>query len=708
MNIFTTPQSKAFFEGRLIIFVSGFTMLMTQVVLLRELAALYVVNELIVGVLLSFWLLFAGLGAFTGRYMKGFGWHRAGVFPLLSGTMAFVSLWVLYLMRIWWLPAGVVPALSDWLVVVVAVTFFFCFPSGLMFTWFSAALSNQMKSRQTEYVYIFEQAGSLLAGVAFYLFSSLWLNAFWVMSLLLATNLMVGLYMFRSPKALVNILGALGMLFFAAFLFVAPQYQFARRLVHGHPVERSFFSPYGSIDMLERGNQKEVFGSGRFFSYHLLSEEREEMFHPALLLHPFPRRLLLVNPAPGITLEALRYDSLDLFFVSADDSFIKLEEEMLGDPLKSERIHFIHADPLRYLRQMEDEPFDVIIVGGGVPYTLEGNRYCTEHFFSLARAKLNPQGILMCGGIEYAPFWSPARREMLRVFYSTLKNVFPEVQIWAGNSVLFLGSDHFIGNDWWQSHPHIVEKNLYIRRDYFPDYLMDSQTSEVMKVVEQPAPVNSSIKPVLFGLSIKDLSSFWDVSLWWFVGVFGILFLSGLIFFRGVSSGVFLTGFVLGGMQILLLLMWQMVMGNLFRATGLMFSLFMAGLAIGAWSVKRLAPGVLDRFYPIVLMVLGIAAISALPLLNTAADSAWFVPLVLILVMALAFLGGAVFASALALQPGSVSKGAARVYGADVAGGAIGSFVTAIFMVPFAGLINAGYLTGLMLLLGGLLLLKRL
>lgn len=683
-------------------------MLMTQVVLLRELAALYVVNELIVGVFLSFWLLFAGMGAFTGRLVKGFEWHLAGLFPLLSGTMAFVSLWLLYLMRIWWLPAGVVPALSDWMVVVIAGTFFFCFPSGLMFTWFSAALSSQMKNRQTEYVYIFEQAGSLLAGVVFYLFSSLWLNAFWVMSLLLAINLMLGLYIFRSSRATVNVIRVLGALLFIAWLVIAPQYPVARALVHGHPVEKSFFSPHGSIDVLEREGQQDVFGGGRFFSYHLLSEEREEMFHPALLLHPLPRRLLLVNPVPGITLEALRYDSLELFFVSADESFINLEKEVLNHNEEMERIHFIHADPLRYLRQMEDELFDVIIVGGGVPYTLEDNRWCTEHFFSLAREKLNHQGILMCGGVEYAPFWSPARREMLRVFYSTLRSVFPEVQVWAGNSVFFLGSDHFTGNDWWQLHPHIVENNVYIRRDYFPDYLMESQTSDVMGVVEQPAPVNSSVKPELFGLAIKDLSSFWDVSLWWFAGVFGILFLSGLIFFRGVSSGVFLTGFVLGGMQILLLLMWQMVMGNLFRATGLMFSLFMAGLAMGAWSMKHLTSGAFERFYPVLLMVLGITAISALPLLNTAGDSAWFVPLVLILVMVLAFLGGAVFAAALALQPGSVSRGAARVYGADVAGGAIGSFVVAIFMVPFAGLINAGYLTGLMLVLGGLLLIKRL
>jgi spermidine synthase len=89
------------FKGRLTIFVSGFTMLMVQVVLLRELASLYAVNELIVGVFLAFWMLFAGLGAYVARFSRVFNWQHSGVFPLISGFAALLSVWLLYLVHEW-------------------------------------------------------------------------------------------------------------------------------------------------------------------------------------------------------------------------------------------------------------------------------------------------------------------------------------------------------------------------------------------------------------------------------------------------------------------------------------------------------------------------------------------------------------------------------------------------------------------------------
>ncbi len=696
------------FEGQLIMFVGGFTMLMTQVVLLRELAALYVLNELIVGVFLSFWLLFAGLGALFGHSLSRFEWHVAGFFPLLSGILALVSLWLLYGMRRWWMPMGVVPGLFDWMMVACGVTFVFCFLSGLMFTWFSGAISLQMNARQTEWVYVSEQTGSLFAGVLFYLFSQWWMNAFWVMTLLLAINLFLCLFLWRSPGVTVNVIRIFVVALLLGGLVVLPQYDFARGWVHGRLVKKSFFSPYGSIDVLGDNGDSEIFGSGRFLSYHLLVEEREELLHPALLLHPQPRRLLLINSAPGIVSEALRYDSLHVYVVSPDKAFIDLEKEMLGNQAGASRVHFIQVDPFFYLSHRASELFDVVVVGGGVPYTLAGNRFCTRYFYSLVQQNLRSDGILMTGGLAYTPFSSATNSDMLRVFYSTLTGVFSQVKIWAGNRIFFVGSNEPLASDWWSLHPLMVSENRFVNPDFFPDYLLEGQVSGVGEIVARPASENNLIRPVLFGLALKDLSDFWEVSLWWFVAIFGGLFFGGLLFFRGVSSGVFLSGFALGGMQGLLLLFWQMVRGDMFRATGLLFSLFMAGLALGAWVVKKFFPNGRGAIYPIGLVVLALLALSAVPVLNSMGDSFGFPIGLSVWNFLLAFLGGAIFAFALALQSGRVIQSAALIYGADVAGGAIGSFVVVVLLVPFTGLLNAGYLVGMTLLLGALVLWKKL
>lgn len=202
LNIVKPNLSSSLFKGRTAIFVSGFSMLMVQVVLLRELSSLYVVNELIVGVFLSFWMLFSGAGAFFARFFKGFRLSHSGLFPLFSGFAALLSLWSLYFARLWMAGDGLSAGISDWLLITAFATFVYCFPAGMMFAWFSAALSYQTSERQTERVYISEQWGSLVAGWLFYLVPVFWLNAFSAITLLVVLNVLVALFLFAPVLSL--------------------------------------------------------------------------------------------------------------------------------------------------------------------------------------------------------------------------------------------------------------------------------------------------------------------------------------------------------------------------------------------------------------------------------------------------------------------------------------------------------------------------
>ncbi|MGM0377113.1 MAG: spermine synthase [Bacteroidota bacterium] len=696
-------------KGSATIFVSGFTMLMTQVVILREVSSLYSVNELIVGVFLAFWMLFMGAGAFVARYFKGFNWSGSGVFPLVAGLMAWVSLWTLYLVHDWIVPAGRAPGLMEWLGVTALITFVFCFPSGMMFTWFSAILSNYSGKRQTERIYIAEQVGSLVAGVLFYLFSSWWLNAFSVMSFLLIVNLLVAVFLFLPDAP--RMATAVSVLLLGALLFFSfvPQYQTGREMVYESPVNETLFSPYGSVDVLGEGEDPEFFGSGQFFSGSLLPREREELLHPALQLHPEPRRVLLVNTGPGLLSEALKYDSLLVDFVSPDISRIKLEKRLLKfSPETGCSSKIIQSDPVLYLSNEETPVYDVVVVGGGIPSTLAGTRFYTSSFFQLVSQKLNPDGVMMTGGLSWMTSWSDSRRNVLQIIHQTVQDVFPHLRIWAGEKVFFIASRRENSTEWWTHHPDVLSKNKFFREDFFPDYVVEEQTEQIEEMVSSPAPVNTRVRPVLFRQALDDLSDFWDIGIHWFVVVVGGMFVLGLFFYRSSAGGVFLTGFVLGGMQVVLLLFWQMIMGDMYRATGLLFSLLMAGLAFGAFLGKREVLIFHPRYFPVMMMLLAMLSLGAVPLLDAVGRVSWFPLFTGLVVLALAVAGGSIFTSGVALQQGSVRRGAARIYSADVAGGAIGSFLIAIFFVPYSGLINTGYLLGLMLLIGGLLHLKRL
>ena len=708
-SLFNLRSNSKLLKGSTTIFVSGFTMLMTQVVVLREVASLYSVNELIVGVFLAFWMLFMGAGAYVARYFKGQNWASSGFFPLVAGLMAWTSLWALYFAHEMVVPAGRAPGIMEWLWLTVLITFVFCFPSGMMFTWFSSILSNHSGKRQTERIYIAEQIGSLVAGILFYLFYSWWLNAFSVVSFLLVVNLLVAVFLFLpdAPK----MASGVSVLFLGALLFFSfvPQYQAGREMVHERAVSETLFSPYGSVDVLSEGDDPEFFGNGQFFSGSLLPREREELLHPAMQLHPEPGRVLLVNTGPGLLSEALKYDSMHVDFVSPDNARIKLEKRLLKfSPETGCNSKLIQRDPVLYLSREETPDYDVVLVGGGIPSTLGETRFYTRSFYQLVSRKLKPDGLMMTGGLSWMASWPESRRNVLQIMHQTIQNVFPNIRIWAGEKVFFIASQIENQTEWWTHHPDVLSKNKFFREDFFPDYVIEEQTRQVAEMVSKPAPVNTRVQPVLFRQVLDDLTDFWDVEMFWFVGVVGGMFLLGLFFYRGSAGGVFLTGFALGGMQVVLLLFWQMIMGDMYRATGLLFSLLMAGLAFGAFLGQKKYLIFHPRYFPVMMMILALLCLGAVPALDAVGRVSLFPVFTGMIVLALAVVGGSIFTSGVDLEQGTIRNGAARIYSADVAGGAIGSFLIAIFLVPYSGLINTGYLLGLLLLIGGLLNLKRL
>ncbi len=488
-------------------------------------------------------------------------------------------------------------------------------------------------------------------------------------------------------------------------LSLLPQYQWARDSAHDQRVVQTFFSPYGTIDVLDEG--QEFFGNGHFFSDDLLPAEREELLHPALLLHPSPHRLLLINAGPGLVTEALKYDSLIIDFVSPDQARIEMEKKVLKNNDTEQRVNFIENDPVRFLNKSDrSNRYDVVLIGGGVPENLASTRFYTSDFFGLVKLNLNEGGFLATGGIEFSPYWTKNEEGILKVMGKTITEVFSHKRIWAGEKVFFVASPEKITGGWWENHPEVLKRNSFLNPDFFPEKILIRQSDNVEQLLKNGAPANTRIQPVMFRMAIRDMSDFWDVKVHWFAIVIGGLLMLGLFVFRQSAKGVFLSGVVLGGMQVVILLLWQLVVGDMYRATGVLFSLFLAGLALGAVLGKREVLFFQPRFFPVLLVMMGVLSIAAVPVLDTMAGSAIFSFLTFVVLLALAVLGGGVFVSGLSLYRGSIQKGAAVIYGADVAGGALGSFLSAIFLVPFTGLVNSGYLLGMALLIAGLLLIR--
>ena len=202
--------------------------------------------------------------------------------------------------------------------------------------------------------------------------------------------------------------------------------------VHGVTgVIASARSPYQVIEIVELGSYgKALILDGKVqsttvdeFIYH------ESIIHPAMLLHPSPRRVFVVGGGEGAPVrEILKHRSVErILMVDIDSEVVEfcrrhLPEMSLGafeDPRV--RVECMNA---RTFLESSDETFDVIIIDISEPIE-EGPAYLlfTQEFYRLAFDRLTPQGTLavQAGTVSLVDI------DCYATVHATLQSVFPVV-----------------------------------------------------------------------------------------------------------------------------------------------------------------------------------------------------------------------------------------------------------------------------------------
>jgi predicted membrane-bound spermidine synthase len=149
-------------------------------------------------------------------------------------------------------------------------------------------------------------------------------------------------------------------------------------------------------------------------------------------------------------------------------------------------------------------------------------------------------------------------------------------------------------------------------------------------------------------------------------------------------------GFTGSAIEIILLLAFQIIYGNFYQITGLIISVFMAGLAIGEYYYSFIfKKGYFFSFFS--------DSDSYRRLLFTFAncnsyheyffDAKVFIYFIFfILTFIISALIGAQFSLAIKLNTNSLQKAASTIYSADLAGAALGCLIMTIFHFPFIGM----------------------
>ncbi len=691
----------------------GVSAFITQLVLMRELMAAFSGSELVLGVTLGAWMLLTGLGATLGRTAQRLR-RPVREFVVCQVLVALVPIAAVYLLRtgrdavfVRGAEAGPAETLAACLVLLAP----YCLVTGYVLALASRVLAVADDAASIGRVYFLDVLGGIGGGIAFSFvlvwlfghFGILYVPAF--LNLLCAGLVALAADSRRTAAAVALVAAGLAALAAGVDLdTLTTRAQFAGQEVvyHGH-------SPYGRLAVTRLAGQLTFYSSGVPLFSTGDAETAEGAVHFALAQRPGAKRVLLISGGvSGTAKEVLQWgepaSGLPVVdYVELDPQVLDLARRFVPGSLDDPRIHTHAADGRAFVRRSR-ETYDAIIADVHDPANSQLNRFYTREFFAEAKGRLVPGGVLSIACGRYEEYLSPELAELVAVTHRTLRNEFAHVLMLPAGRIVFLASDGPLTPDVAQAIESEGVRTHYMRREYLDGILTPERVAAVERAVRDDAPINRDFSPVLYFRHLRYWMGRFQTRLGLLAAGLGLVVLVCAVRARPVTLAVFAGGFAASALEVVLLLGLQVLFGCVYHRVGLIVTMFMLGLAIGAMAMNAWGAGVphhkLRRrlvwlalavaVYAAVLpwALTGLGSIGTGAVADLAAQGA-----ILLLALVLAVLVGMQFPLAALVAYRDPAVTAARIYTSDYLGAALGALLVSTLLVPLLGVLAVCLLT---------------
>lgn len=735
-------------------FSLGFIALVSQVVLIREMVVACTGSEISMGLVLAAWLLWGAVGSLSGSHLA----RRTKAESVLGALMALLCLalpasiaLVRALKGLFGILPGEIVGLAWTLFASFAMTAPVCVLLGLLFAANAASLraSGAGAGDASGRVYLWEAAGAAVGGAAASYLLLPRLDNFelaWIVMGLSALTAAVILWG-RSGRRVRLLLAALIALAPAARLTGLDRTLEAASLSwrwSGLGLVENMDSRYGNIAAVRRFEQVGLYESGLLVFSYPDRASAEEAVHYALLQHPGPARLLLVGGGvAGALGEALKYPDLRVDYVELDPELIECARRHLDDeasaPLDSPRVEVFVTDG-RLFVQSTDRHYDVVVIDLPDPLTAQINRFYTVGFFREVERLIGPGGLLAFRvtsaenyiGDELADFLSGLRR--------SLEEVFAQVVVLPGHSALFFASPRagLLSAD-----PQILVDRLLargVRTQFVSEHqipfrlTVDRIAYLEERLAQGNGEINTDLRPVCyfynmllrstrFGSAERSvLGALKGLRGGWAAAAVALLFSPFLLAAArrrlrtqaALLGAIFAAGFSVIGMEIVMILAFQVFCGYVYSKIGMVMAAFMAGLAVGAWAARRLEAGRTagpGRLAAVQAAMAGLALLGWVALVGFESGRAGthgIEAFTLLFLFASGTLGGLQFIMAnslyLRLRAEAADRALGAGYGVDLLGSAFGAILVSAVLIPISGIpVSLAIIAGLNILAVALL-----
>jgi len=614
-------------------FVLGFFSLLSQTIIIREFIISFGGNELGIGLFYFFWLLWVGIGAllvliFLEKFLTHHFLKLLSFYPILSLVEMVFFIRLRSFAQINWWEFFSLEKIFLYLFLFTSLISLF---TGIIFTLGVCWIKKLKKETTTRIVgasYICESLGSFFAGsLITFLIIKLTPPALILLSgALIFTGIILWISISLRDKlsVLLNTL----LLLIILISILSPQkiiHLFhnlrAKTLLPKAEFVEEVYTPYQHLFLGKMGDKLIVTSGRQILSTipEVIDADKESALFMAET--NMAKDILIFGwGGENLIVSLLKFPIRSIVYCVEDKVYYETVQRNVNKEVKSKlkdrRIKVVFSSPRLFLKKNKRK-FDLAIIYTPDPSNLIVNSFFTKDFYQLVKRNLKERGILATRITSAENFLGEEIKNYGSSLYYTLKAVFPQIIITPGKINWFLASEK---NSSLTEDPLILKERLekFIPRTFsFPPTgfysLFRKERINFVKKIYINNPLfknftltNNDLHPLTFFLNILVLLRYSNLYLVKFFkvaflqGIYLCLFVLLLFFFLRVHFLIkignvknkrlifnsklfqFLSGFLGFSLHLLLIFLFQNKFGTIFQLIGLVNSLFMLGLTVGA------------------------------------------------------------------------------------------------------------------------------
>lgn len=696
------------------LFLIGFISILGQVAILRELNVLFFGVELVYVLSIGVWMCWTAVGAVIGKrtYTPSVKTMRL-LFVLFGALLPIEIAFTRSARMIFGGIAGSYLPIWCQFAVMTIVLFPIGIILGLLFQW--AAKRHIGNNGTLAGAYAIESAGGIAGGLASTLLMHFGVRNFAIAAACGLAVTGAALFSRQTGKA-GGFAGGTVLILLAGTLFFSGTIDH-RMTRWNHPQLIDMRdSPYGRITVTGQSGQYNVFENDALV-FESESTSAEEFVHLAAIQRERVGKVLVLEGGiEGVLAELLKHRPEKSVNVELNAALVVLGESVLPDISGSEKVQRHIADPRNFLKNAK--MFDLILSCVSEPVSGGTNRFFTREFFEICASKLEPGGVFAFRIRSSENIWTRSLAYRNTGIYKALASVFQDTVCLPGATThTIIASNSPLTRDPQLLARRFLERNIparlfstsYVNYIYTNDRYF--QTARILETTN--ARENTDARPVCYQYSgMIWLSKFFPKLINFNLDLAGIsckkkilLSIGMTVIVLSIFAGarylnahravlVCVAGFSGMVLETMLILYYQAKSGALFQNIGILFMVFMAGLAAGSWVVMKLLRrngkhgG--RRIGKIMATGFGMLGLAFIGMVKSGYPSGIFLVSLFLFATGFFVSGAFAFAGTSGIKDGRIAV--SPLYASDLVGGCIGSVSAGLVLVPFFGMAESAIL----------------